>query len=124
VNMPYISLEQLRALGDRSPDNESLMETHSILQLVKYRDTESHRNAPLSCAKIQELIESIIALRDALSANRRAIDAVYREGFAAGAKEVAELNVPLIGPAAAEAVSPVLVPEKEQAPERMPDAGE
>lgn len=57
---------------DRSPNDESLRGTLEVLDA--WRPNESNAPFPLSVAKVRELVESVIALRADLAAERERAD--------------------------------------------------
>ena len=61
-----LTMIQLQAMGDRSPDDASLLETAELVRHAVRDDTYGD-TFPLSNHKVIELIESIIALRAALA---------------------------------------------------------
>ena len=59
------TLAELATIGDKSPPDVDLLETRGLLDLVRQQDYDF----PLSCRKVMELLDSIIALRSALRAS-------------------------------------------------------
>lgn len=73
---PNPTLAELAALGDRSPDDQSIRETLDILH--KLGETLEY-DFPLSRRKVIELTESVLALRAALRDARAALAAATEE---------------------------------------------